>query len=66
MFGECVSACEEIGKPFFVVRVNVGVEDFLCEECAWNCVEGLAYVYCGEECAVCGFWCVEAFEYVLG
>ena len=45
--GVCLSTCEEIGKPFFVVVVNVCVEYFVYEKVSWYCVEGLAYVYGG-------------------
>ena len=46
MYCVSVSSCEVVGKPFLYVNVHVCVEDFLCEEGAWDCVEGLADVYC--------------------
>ena len=45
--------------------MDVCVEYLLGEECAGDCIEGLADVYCCEKCTVCRFGSVKTFECCL-
>ena len=60
-----MSAGKEVCEPFFVIIVGSGVEYFVYEYVSWNCVEGLTDVYGGDECSVCWFGVVKAFECCL-